>query len=154
MCECVCLYVCVLASVSGLILIGWPNQLGRPEFVNLHRHGYLYELAVKLQPPDYTGGLTADTGLQYEIHLADAGNYDKEYFITSIDPSNITEFLIVPLLKDFIIGKHHLHNVYYLLTRMMFRSRNSGLAQIIALPGDSPFLIIDTLCTFFGETNC
>ena len=156
---CTCLFTCTYACVNHVnLLTGWPNQLGEPQFVDIHRQGRSYELGVKLNPPDYVGGLTEEIGLQYDIVLADSGNFFEErYHIKSIAPSNIGEYLLVQLLKDFIIGFEHLHNVYYLFMRMSVKyAKNSGLAEIIALPEDSHFLKVDTLCAFVGKTigNC
>ena len=151
---CACTYACV-SHVN--LLTGWPNQPGAPQFVDIHRQVRRYELGVKLNPPDYVGGLTEEIGLQYDIVLADSGNFFEWYYIKSIAPSNIGEYLLVQLLKDFIIGFEHLHNVYYLFMRMSVKyAKNSGLAEIIALPEDSHFLKVDTLCAFVGKTigNC
>ena len=112
---CTCLFTCTYACVNHVnLLTGWPNQLGEPQFVDIHRQGRSYELGVKLNPPDYVGGLTEEIGLQYDIVLADSGNFFEWYYIKSIAPSNIGEYLLVQLLKDFIIGVEHPHNIYYL----------------------------------------
>ena len=118
--------------------------------MNLKPNINLFELRVKLYPPDYLAGLTIEN-LTYEVYLGDGGDSVRPNFIAEVNASGASKGVHIELRKDFINGLGTLKNIYYLTVALKFI--NDSVANLVALPVSSPHLRFDPICTLFGEAK-
>ena len=101
-----------------------------------------------VHPPDYLAGLAIED-LSYNIYLADAENFSTAHLQQIVNASIASnDGVRVQLRKDFINDLNIFLSVYYLTVSIKYT--NKELSNIIGLPGRSPQLAINTICTFFG----